>query len=117
MQESAIVRTDDGVVDIHYQDRWVDTIVNCANTVNKLFTQNTCRVCQVYSDKQLEYEVSLESNNSITSPVDRAALKTGYLHYYPHVEVYRQFLFDEDSVVESVGNRDLPKCCSSPRMQ
>jgi hypothetical protein len=83
---------------------WVDTVVSCAQMVNKMFTRNTCRLCHVYSDKQVEFENSMRSVDESSSPVDRAFLKA----VFPaaEVEMYRQFLFDEDSVVDSVGHRE-----------
>jgi hypothetical protein len=83
-------------------DDWVDTLVSCAQVVNKLFVRNTCRICQVYSDKQVEFEERLQENSN---PVDRAMLRAA-MPLHPEVELYRQFLFDEDSVVESVGLRE-----------
>lgn len=91
------------VTDNHNSDDWVDTMVSCAQAVNKLFVHNTCRLCQVYSDKQVEFEQNLQEANS-TSPVDRAFLRT-FLPLHPEVEIYRQFLFDEDSVADSLGHR------------
>jgi hypothetical protein len=90
-------------------DDWVDALVSCANVVNKLFVRNTCRLCQVYSDKQVEFEQRLQDNSN---PVDRAVLRT-VLPLHPEVELYRQFLFDEDSVVESVGLREESEFSSS----
>lgn len=37
-------------------DDWVGSVVQAANTCKKLFTANTCRLCQVYVDEQVEYE-------------------------------------------------------------
>lgn len=86
-------------------DCWVDSVVSAARTVNKLFTRNTCRVCQLYSDKQVEFERTMAESDTIgISPVDRAFLKT--MPFQPEVALYRQFLFDEDSVVDSVGQRE-----------
>ena len=92
-------------------DDWVDTMVSCAQAMNKLFVHNTCRLCQVYSDKQVEFERQLQEENNSSScnnPVDRAFLRTGGIPQMllPEVELYRQFLFDEDSVVDSVGQRE-----------
>jgi hypothetical protein len=112
----------------YYEDddndaRWIDTIVSCAQTVNKLFTSQTCRLCHVYSDRQVEYENSLSlaasaaaataadrrNQPAIISPVERAYLKTtsttNATLLQPEVEFYRQFLFDEESVVQTVYNR------------
>ena len=81
-------------------DRWVDSVVSCAQAVNKMFVRNTCRLCQVYTDRQVEFEVSRENN-----PVERAFLKAAAT-FQPEVELYRQFLFDEDSVVGGLRDYD-----------
>ena len=81
-------------------DDWVDTMMSCAQTVNKMFVRNTCRLCQVYTDRQVEFEVSRENN-----PVERAFLKAA-ASMQPEVELYRQFLFDEDSVVSGLRDDD-----------
>jgi hypothetical protein len=108
---------------VDYDDgRWIDTVVSCAQTVNKLFTRNTCRLCHVYSDRQVEYEnsiiaalenttttssVSTSSSALPNSPVERACLKAAHCTSLvgPEVELYRQFLFDEESVEEAVYSR------------
>lgn len=92
---------------------WVDTMVSCAQAVNKLFVRNTCRLCQVYTDKQVEYEERLQEDSDSYNPVDRAVLHTILPPLHPEVEFYRQFLFDEDSVVESVCLREDTEISSS----
>jgi hypothetical protein len=111
---------------------WIDTVVSCAQTINKLFTSHTCRLCHVYSDRQVEYENSLslaaaaaapttvdyagsgmypqlQHQAAVISPVERAYLKTtrsaNAALLQPEVEFYRQFLFDEESVVDAVYSR------------
>jgi len=78
---------------------WVDTMVSCAQAVNKMFVRNTCRLCQVYTDRQVEFEVQQQQN-----PVERAFLKAALAQ--PEVEIYRQFLFDEESVVGGLPGYD-----------
>jgi hypothetical protein len=87
-----------------YSMDWVDTMVSCAQTVNKAFVRHTCRICQIYSDKQVEFERihNDDSDHGAASPVDRANWKVPHL---PEVEFYRQFLFDEESVMEGVLQR------------
>jgi hypothetical protein len=94
---------------------WVDTMVSCAQTVNKLFVRNTCRICQIYSDKQVEFEKLHNDdcdNHATASPVDRANWKVPYL---PEVEFYRQFLFDEESVMEGVLQRQQQQQHQTPQ--
>ena len=94
------------------EDWVVDTVVSCAQSVNKLFVRNTCRLCQIYVDRQVSFEEETEkmmcsdsSSSSSSNPVERAFLKATPFIQAPQVELYRQFLFDEDSVVDSVGLR------------
>jgi len=94
-------------------DDWVDSVVQVANTCKKLFTQNTCRMCQVYVDEQVEYERREEAidgdGNKMKwspSPFQQAWMRSSVLANNPEVELYRQFLFDEESVVEVVMERE-----------
>lgn len=77
------------------REDWVDSVVEVAQTCKKLFTRHTCRVCQVYVDEQVEFEIQQQENRSWHD----SALSM------MEVELYRQFLFDEDSVVEGVSER------------
>jgi hypothetical protein len=86
-----------------HKEDWVDRTVRLAQSCNKLFTRNTCRVCQVYVDKQVEFEKRQEDTSS---PISRVWLKTAAMEPTLEVELYRQFLFDEESVVETVCDRD-----------
>ena len=76
---------------------WVDRTMQIAQTCNRLFTANAaCQICSVYADKQVEYEIRNDTNlwNTIANPQKNL-----------EVELYRQFLFDEESVVDSVSGR------------
>ena len=113
----------------------LDSLVSAANVVNKIFNASTCArfMCQVYTEKQLEFEIrqdrliqSSTSNeqcipltssedsgctHSSNSPVDRAYMKcaSSVGATQPEnafqIQLYRQFLFDEESVVDTVRNR------------
>lgn len=85
---------------------WVESIVQVAQTCNKLFNAQTCRLCHVYADKQLEFECEENTETATYSPVERAWLKTGREQNSLEVDLYRQFLFDEDSVVKTATSRD-----------
>lgn len=92
----------------HHSDddpRWLDTVMSCALTVNKVFSRTTCRLCHLYSDQQLEFESRMMDQQ--ISPVERAYLKaaTQTTRLHPEVEFYRQFLFDEASVAEAISHR------------
>jgi hypothetical protein len=128
---------------------WVDTVVNCALIMNKIFTRNTCRLCHIYSDKQVEFEARLQENATIAAATAAEWYKNNNIYYDsnsnynydnasdsifhqqqehvqqndtfpmssqshsssiaaidPHVvELYRQQLFDEESVVDSIELR------------
>jgi hypothetical protein len=95
-------------------DGWVDSMVEVARACNKLFTKHTCGLCHVYVDKQVEYESRQEDHkrggDHPLSPVERVWMKTGLGLERGNMEVdmYRQFLFDEDSVSQrGDGDDDL----------
>jgi hypothetical protein len=83
---------------------WIDSVVQAATTANKLFTRNTCRMCHVYSDKQVEFETQHEGSSSPMASLMMRTTQEASLE----VELYRQFLFDEDSVVDNIGGREIP---------
>jgi hypothetical protein len=82
------------------QTQWVDTIVQAAQTANKMFAQNTCRLCHVYTDKQVEFETR---NEISSSPLESIFMRTAEASM--EVELYKQFLFDEESVNDNVTDR------------
>lgn len=117
---------------------WVDTVVNCATIMNKIFTRNTCRLCHIYSDKQVEFEERIQQNATITATaaewysIQQGAMYNNDFHHdtlYPEqppqepmnhvvapshsvspvnteaIELYRKYLFDEESVVDSIELR------------
>jgi hypothetical protein len=128
---------------------WVDTVVNCANIMNKIFTRNTCRLCHIYSDKQVEFEERIQQNATITATAAEwyNLQQQGAINFNNNndnelehdtiyqqqstqpssnhldeilpslsassltavnpeaVELYRKYLFDEESVVDSIEMR------------
>ena len=89
-------------------DGWVDSMVEVARTCNKLFSKHSCNACNVYVKKQVEYETNQEQirgNSRPQSPMARVWQKTGIEQSKLEVELYRQFLFDEESVVDGVSLR------------
>ena len=136
---------------------WVDTVVNCATIMNKIFTRNTCRLCHIYSDKQVEFEERIQQNATISATAAewynlqqqgailynnnndngnldqddamyqqqqqqqldfKASSATGVMSPPTAVtstlpppvdpatvELYRKYLFDEESVVDSIEMR------------
>lgn len=90
----------DTLVAKEQKDNWVESVMNVAHTCKKLFTKHTCRLCQVYVDQQVEYERRQE--------VEGEHIQTFDANTAPslEIEIYRQFLFDEGSVVETVSGRE-----------
>jgi hypothetical protein len=104
-----------------YKLDWVERTVQLAQTCNQILSANACRLCYVYVDKQVEYETRqqqpYEGNgraaNSNRSPhplpgaLERVWTQTATSpHFSMEVDFYRQLLFDEDSVVDAVSERD-----------
>jgi hypothetical protein len=98
---------------------WVDSVVDVASTCKKILTAHTCRLCQVYTDAQVEFEVRQEESaqqqqqhqqqHPSRSAAPVASSSPFFQAMMPNsleVEMYRQFLFDEDSVVEGVNERE-----------
>ena len=109
----------------------LDTLYFAATSINKLFTSSSsCAVCKMYTEKQIEFEIRqdrlLTANHSniqglalttsedsgccsqTSSPVDRAHFKCASMQGDAsdyEVAMYRQFLFDESSVVDTITNR------------
>lgn len=96
---------------------WVlDGMVQMAKSCNNLLSKNACHLCNVYVDKQLEFEQRQEciGNGAATqaiSPVERVWMRTVPPEglqppQQMEVDLYKQFLFDEDSVVDTVSSRE-----------
>lgn len=88
---------------------WVDAVVQAATICNQLFQRRACNLCHVYVDRQIEFEQRQETTKcgdapqGVVTPVERLWMQmdTGV-----EVELYRQFLFDEASVVNHVSEDD-----------
>ena len=92
------------------EEGWVDSMVEVARVCNNLFTKHSCGICHLYVDKQVEFESRHEDDKSgrnPLSPVERVWKKAaGEQHTNLEVDIYRQFLFDEESVVSGVSHRE-----------
>ena len=78
----------------------VESVVKAAAACNKLFTQN-CNLCTIYCDKQVQYEW-VQEQYKMSTPINHLFSK---LDNSLEVQLYRDFLFDEESVVEQVSSR------------
>lgn len=110
----------------------LDSLVATANVINNVFSSSSCArsLCQVYTEKQLEFEnrqdilqISQSSDllqigltqsddsddqSDRSSPVERAHMRCSVAttsSSFLEVQLYRQFLFDEESVVDNIQNR------------
>lgn len=86
-------------------DGWIDSMVEVARACNKLFKKQTCGICHMYAEKQVEFETRQENKfkTILPSPVQRAWIRAGLHHTTSNsleVDMYRQFLFDEESVCQ-----------------
>jgi hypothetical protein len=88
--------------------RLLETVVNAASAVNKVLMEN-CGLCTVYCDQQVKYEdwvqhqyhVSTSSMNHLLQKMNPNQLQDD------EIKQYQEFLFDEESVLESVASRDI----------
>ena len=84
---------------VHPTEDWVEKATSISLAFNKLLAKSACKLCSVYVDEQVEFENRQEDYKTTMA-------KAWMRSYKPDVEVYRQMLFDEDSVVESISGRD-----------
>lgn len=84
----------------HGED-WIEKATSLSNAFNKMIAKSACKMCNMYVDQQVEFENRQED---YTTSMARAYMRA----YKPsmEVELYRQMMFDEDSVVEGVSARE-----------
>jgi aldehyde:ferredoxin oxidoreductase len=83
------------------QGGFAETVVKAATACNQLMIDN-CGLCTVYCDKQVQYESVLLEQYKITGSLEGLFSK---LDNSIKVQVCRDDLFDEDSVVDQVNSR------------
>jgi hypothetical protein len=78
----------------------METMVKAATTCNKILLEN-CGLCTIYCDKQVQYEWMQDQYrlSQLLQKTDPNPLNN------QEVKLYQDFLFDEQSVVESVSSR------------
>jgi hypothetical protein len=79
-----------------------DYVVQASSLCTKMVTEN-CGLCTVYCDKQIQYESVAEQY--ILAGGSSLGNLFHKLDDNTDAQVYRNVLFDEDSVVESVSSR------------
>ena len=83
------------------QGSFAEIVVKAASACTKLVSEN-CGLCTIYCDKQVQYESVLMEQYQLTNPLEDLF---GRLDNSTEVQVYKDFLFDEESVVEQVNSR------------
>jgi len=98
--------------DLALRGNFLETVVHAASMMNKVLMEN-CGLCTVYCDRQVNYEVNVEEWVQDQYRLSTASLGHLFNKMNPdnsteNVEVkqYQEFLFDEQSVLESVASRD-----------
>jgi hypothetical protein len=80
---------------------WIEKAGSITQAFSKLLSKSACKMCNVYVDEQVEFENRQEDYTGTMAKVWLRAYKPSL-----DVELYRQFLFDEESVVDNVCERD-----------
>ena len=102
---------DDDELVITSKGSFLETVVNAASAINNILMEN-CGICTVYCDNQVKYEewaneqyrVSTASLNHLFTRINANTPTTE--NAAEEVKQYQEFLFDEQSVLESVASRD-----------
>jgi hypothetical protein len=78
----------------------METMVKAATTCNKLLLEN-CGLCTIYCDKQVQYEWMQDQYrlSQLFHKTDPNQMNN------QEVKLFQEFLFDEQSVVQSVNSR------------
>jgi hypothetical protein len=87
---------------------FLETVVNAASVINNILMEH-CGICTVYCDNQVKYEEwAQEQYNVSTASLNHLFQKINTTTPTVNEEVkqYQEFLFDEQSVLESVASRD-----------
>ncbi|KAG7355314.1 hypothetical protein IV203_004670 [Nitzschia inconspicua] len=95
----------------------LDIVANATSVVSKVLVEN-CGICTVYCDQQVQYEewvqhqVNVSTSSSINHVFSQRILNLNTTAGAYHncrdddIKQYQEFLFDEESVLESVASRD-----------
>ena len=91
----------DQELSIEAKGSFAEMVVKAATACNRMIIEN-CSLCTLYCDKQVQYEAAV-MERYVTGDALTDLFRT--LETNPVVEEYRERLFDEQSVVESVSSR------------
>ena len=86
---------------IEQKGSFAELVVKAAAVCNRMIVEN-CSLCTLYCDKQVQYETAV-MERYVTGDALSDLFRT--LETNPEVQEYRERLFDEQSVVESVSSR------------
>ena len=86
---------------LNSNEDWIEKAGSISQAFNKLLAKSACKLCNVYVDEQVEFENRQEDYKTSMAKAWGRSYKPSM-----EVELYRQMLFDEESVVDSVTGRD-----------
>lgn len=103
MMDSAVDHADSHRLVPQDEGTLVESVVKAAKACNKVFLDK-CNLCTVYCDKQVQFEyIQDQIKMDVTSPITNLFSRIDNNNL--EVKLYRDFLFDEESVVEGVSGR------------
>jgi hypothetical protein len=86
--------------------RLLDTVVRAASMWNQMI-QESCGLCTIYCDRQVKYEEWVQDQYRLSTVTIGMFERTApQPKDSSEVKRYQEFLFDEESVLESVASRD-----------
>jgi hypothetical protein len=108
--DTNLLKGGDGTVTGGNNEDWIEKASSLSQAFHKLIAKSACKMCDVYVDEQLEFENRQEDYyNTTTGTTTTTSMARAWVKAYKpsmEVELYRQMLFDEESVVFSVSERD-----------
>mmetsp|Transcript_16278 Transcript_16278/g.21301 ORF Transcript_16278/g.21301 Transcript_16278/m.21301 type:complete len:153 (-) Transcript_16278:258-716(-) len=82
-----------------------DWMERTGTKLGKFLSKSACRLCTVYADEQVEYEKRQEDYVTTMDRMVQATARS-VAKSTLEVDLYKHFLFDEESVVNSFGDDD-----------
>ena len=89
---------------IEQKGSFAELVVRAATACNKMILEN-CSICTLYCDKQVQYETAVMERYVTGNGLSDLTDLFRRLEDDQGVEEYREKLFDEQSVVQSVSSR------------
>lgn len=85
-------------------ESFADIVVKAASACNRVITEH-CGLCTLYCDKQVQYESAVMEQYVTGGSAALSGLFQTMDMSPPEVKDYKDMLFDEQSVVQSVSSR------------